>query len=572
MTLAGSVPVLADAGEWDLRGEVEALELAPALALAGIAGGGPVTGTLRVEGPREAPRARADLDARVALDEGAGKAGEPIAVALAASSEGGRVAVERLAAEVAGGRVEGSGRFDAATRALEAKAAATGLDWARLPLLPESLRRLGGTLAAEVSLGGTTEAPSGEAHATLGDATLDRAPLPALAFDARTDGRRLELEGRSGDAAFLKGAGEIQGDWPVRLEIDVARLPAQALLDALTAGRLPDATIEALGTVVLDLALRDPGRFRFAGEGLAASGRLRRVEWTTDPFRVEGTAEEASVAGLRLTTRGIERPGDAARAEAAQERGPAGRPLERAGGTLAVDGRVPFAEGRAFDLAVKGDFTLAAVEAVAPETRASGRATIEAHVGGTAGAPDVDGAFERHGRPPAGGGRAGQRGRGRGPLPRPRGDRRAGERARPRGQPPRDREHPPGDAPGGAHRAAALRGDRRRPLAPRRARRPAGRRLAVVPRLGVGRPRGDRPRSRPPARRGAAHAPRVEDDRGDVRPRRPRPVAPPRRAPRAGAPPPGRAAGDARGERRRHARRGSGGLGSPSPAPSTCAS
>ncbi len=136
MTLAGSVPVLADAGEWDLRGEVEALELAPALALAGIEGGGPVTGTLRVEGPREAPRARADLDARVVLDEGAGKAGEPIAVALAASSEGGRVVVERLAAEVAGGRVEGSGRFDAATRALEAKATATGLDWARLPLLP----------------------------------------------------------------------------------------------------------------------------------------------------------------------------------------------------------------------------------------------------------------------------------------------------------------------------------------------------------------------------------------------------------------------------------------------------
>ena len=67
--------------------------------------------------------------------------------------------VERLTAETAGGRVEGSGRFDAATRALEAKASATGLAWARLPLLPASLRRLGGTLAADVSLGGTTSAP-----------------------------------------------------------------------------------------------------------------------------------------------------------------------------------------------------------------------------------------------------------------------------------------------------------------------------------------------------------------------------------------------------------------------------
>jgi len=97
----------------------------------------------------------------------------------------------------------------------------------------------------------------------------------------------------------------------VRLEIDVAGLPAQALFDAVTAGRLPGATLEARGTVVLDVPLRDAARFRYAGERLAASGRLRRFEWSIEPFRASGTAEEASVAGLRLTTRGIERPGAA---------------------------------------------------------------------------------------------------------------------------------------------------------------------------------------------------------------------------------------------------------------------
>ena len=392
-TITGSVPLLAGAGEWDLRGEVESLDLAPALAMAGFKGEGPATGTLRLEGPRDAPRARAALDARIVLAGSGGPSGEPVAVTLAATSEGARVEVESVTAETAGGRIEGSGRFDAATRALEGKARASGLAWARLPLLPGSLRRLGGTLAADVSLGGTPEAPSGEAHATLVSATLDGSPLPDLALDTRADGRRLELGGRAGDAAFLKGSGDLEGDWPLRLEIDVAALPAQALFEALPAARDSDATLEARGTVVLDLALRDPGKLRYAGEGLAASGRAGRLEWSTDPFRVEGSGEEANVTGLRLTTQAIERTGAAARAEVAEEgEGLAARPAP-AGGVLSVDGRVPFAEGRTFDLAVKGAFSLAAVEAAAPARQSGGRASLEAHVGGTLAAPDLGGTF-----------------------------------------------------------------------------------------------------------------------------------------------------------------------------------
>ena len=330
------MPVLADAGEWDLRGEIEALDLAPAFALAGVEGEGPASGTLRVEGPRDAPRGRVALDARLALAEGGGRAAEPVAVSLAAASEGSRVDVERFTAETAGGQVEGSGRYDRETGSIEGKARATGLAWARLPLLPPSLRRLGGVLAADLTLGGTTSAPTGEAHATLETATLDGAALPGLAFDASADGRQLTVGGRAGDASFLKGTGELQGDWPARFEIDTAALPAQALFDALTARRQPGATLEVLGTVVVELALRDSRQVRYTAQDLAASGRVGRLEWSTEPFRVEGTAEEASVTGLRLTTRAVDRNGAAARA-AAQEGG--------AGGTLTVDGRVPFAEG-----------------------------------------------------------------------------------------------------------------------------------------------------------------------------------------------------------------------------------
>jgi outer membrane protein assembly factor BamA/autotransporter translocation and assembly factor TamB len=363
-TLAGSVPVFADAGEWDLRGEVESLDLAPALALAGLEGACPATGTLRIEGPRDAPRARAALEGRVVLDGDGGAAGEPIAITLAASSEGESVAVERLTAETASGRVEGSGRFDAATRAIEAKASATGLDWARLPRLPEALRRLGGTLSAEVSLGGTTSAPAGQAHATLGEATLDGSPLPALTLDARADGRRIELAGRAGDAAFLKGAGDLDGDWPVRFEIDAGALPAQALLDAFPAAREYEATLAAQGTVSVEVPLGAPERLRYSAEGLRASGKVRRLEWTVEPFRVEGDRHALSVGGLRLAT-------------------------ERT--SLAVDGRVALAPSATFDLAVDGKADLEALGLVLPGDRLDGDAALQLRVAGTGEAPEVTG-------------------------------------------------------------------------------------------------------------------------------------------------------------------------------------
>ena len=195
-----------------------------------------------------------------------------------------------------------------------------------------------------------------------------------------------------------------------------------------------------LGTVVVELALRDPGQVRYAARDLAASGRVGRLEWSTEPFRVEGTSEEASVTGLRLTTK-ADRNGAAARAAAqeggadappapagaapsattsaaasaspgattpsatasatppapaAEARGAAPTPARRpppTSGTLTVDGRVPFAEGRAYDLTLKGDFTLGALEALVPGSQATGRASVEAHVGGTFDAPDLGGTF-----------------------------------------------------------------------------------------------------------------------------------------------------------------------------------
>jgi outer membrane protein assembly factor BamA len=389
LTLAGSLPARAGAGDWDLQGDARAFDLAPLLAMAGIEGRGEASGTLGLTGQAAAPVGRAELSARLALPGGASAREEEVSVVLSAEGESGRVRVNRLEADLAGGRIEGSGAYDSASRAVEAKAKASGLAWSRLPRLPVAARRVDGTLAVDVTLSGTVDAPAGNARATLAGPTLDGSPLPELALDAHADGRRLEIAGQAGESSVLEGAGTLEGEWPMRLEIDVAALPAQALLDALRAAALEGATIETRGTLVADVALRDPKRLRYAGEGLAASGLVRGLEWSIEPFRLEGTAEEARLAGLRLSTRAVARAGGAptARAEDAE----AG--AEPRGGTLTVDGRIPLAETGTFDLALSGDLTLAAFEAVVPDSRAGGWASLRAHVRGTLAAPEADGTF-----------------------------------------------------------------------------------------------------------------------------------------------------------------------------------
>ncbi len=359
-TFTGSLPVLAGAGDWDLRGEAESLELAPVLAALGIAARGPATGELRVLGPRGAPAVRARLEAKVALEGSE----ETAAIALEGAGEGTRLVLDRFEADLAGGRVEGSGSYDRASGGLEAKATASGLEWARLPRLPAAVRRLGGKLAADVTLGGTSSHPSGEAHATLAEATLDGSPLPPLALEARADGRRFELVGRAGDTAFLKGGGPLEGDWPVRLNIDTEALPVPAILEAFPLARQNQVTLTAQGTVAVDVALREPKRLRYSAEALRAAGKVRSVEWKTEPFRFEGDADALSLGGLRLTAPGT---------------------------TLAVDGRLALSPSAVSDLALEANVHLDDLDAALPEQRLAGDAALRLRVAGTGAEPEITG-------------------------------------------------------------------------------------------------------------------------------------------------------------------------------------
>jgi outer membrane protein assembly complex protein YaeT len=362
-TITGEVPVLAEGHpEWDLRGEIAVRDLEPLLALAGLNGHGPLSGTFHVKGPPADPIGRASLRAAATLGS-EGEPGESAALALELASRGRRIDVERLEARLAGGSIEGSGRFDANTGAIEAKAKAERLDWPRLPFLPAALRRLNGTLGVDVSLSGTAAAPSGQARVLLAEPTLGGSALSPLAFEARADGHELHVTGEA-KTVFLRGEAPFEDAWPLRVKIDAAALPLQDVLEALPWARDAQASLAAHGTVAVELPLREPLAIRYSTSDLVTSGRFRGLEWRLGPLDLQGDRSAVEVRGLRAA---------------------AGRSW------ISLDGRAALAPGSDSDLSVEGHVDLADIDVALPAWNLDGTGDAKVHAGGAFGSIQLAG-------------------------------------------------------------------------------------------------------------------------------------------------------------------------------------
>ena len=380
-TLHGTVP-LGPADAWDLAGDVDALDVAPGLALAGVDGSGPATGTVQVSGPRDEPRVRASLRAearlrRPASADGVAGVEDDVVLQLDGQSVGRRVELERVEAQLAGGRVSGTARYDAASGQLAANLEASDLAWERLPLLPEPARRIAGTLAGKLALAGRTSAPEGELDLTLAEPQLDGAPLPPLAVTTRADGRELRMALTSDAVEVVTGRGPLEGDWPLRLVVDAKALPYAALVGAFPAVKQAGAELAGSGSLTLELPLRAPERLKYQGSDLAFSGRLRRLEWRTRPFSLEGDRETLQVSDLRL---------------------------EAGKAWIAVHGRAGLEGGSPFDLEVESSLDFEslspalALRAVAgrgaPVRTFAGTGSLKLRVEGTREAPRLSGSLQ----------------------------------------------------------------------------------------------------------------------------------------------------------------------------------
>jgi outer membrane protein insertion porin family len=362
-TLTGTVP-LAGGGEWDVGGAIEALDLAPLHKALGLPGESAATGAVRLTGRRDVPAARLSLQATVRLPRTTEPAADEVRMVLEAGSLGRRVGLERLDADVAGGRISVRGSYDAESAAIQAAVKVRDVAWERLPLVPPAARRLTGTLAGEAALSGTAAAPAGTLRLALGNAALDGAAIPPLSLDARADGRELRVEAAA-ERVFLQGRAPLRGDWPLQVEVDAARLPLQALAEAWPPAREARATLAATGTLTLMVPLRDPSRIACSTSSLAASGRWRQVEWTVAPLAVRGDHDAIVVERLDIAV---------------------GR------GSVAVRGRWPLRAAGGVELKVEADLDLADLDRERAGRRAlAGKAGLRLAVAGTLDAPDLAG-------------------------------------------------------------------------------------------------------------------------------------------------------------------------------------
>ena len=375
-TFVGRVPLRArDA--WDLEGDLRALDTGALLATLGLDGSGPLSGRVSISGPPAHPRFSTDLDARLTFSERGAPAAEPVLAHLSARAHGQQVEVERLAAELAGGRVSANGSLDRSTGEVEGWLAAQGLQVGRLPLLPPALAGLDGVLGIELRLSGTRESPAGEGHATLADGRLGDAALPALELSASADGRRLELTGRAGEEVVLRGAAALEGNWPARVEVEAGKLPLQALLDASPEARGAGGRLAAQGRLLVELPLRNPSALRYSGEGLVLTGGFKDRDWSSAPFDLRGDREALTLAALRLS-------------------GPHSQ--------LEIGGSVPLRDDGRFDLRLSGNVAAVALEGLTPVRRAAGDAALQLALAGTPAQPELTGSVTVTG----GAGRLGQ--------------------------------------------------------------------------------------------------------------------------------------------------------------------
>jgi outer membrane protein insertion porin family len=361
--LTGGVP-LSPRGAWELSGEIDGLDLQTALERAGLGGRGTVSGTLDVSGPRDDPRLRASLRGDLRLPPaGTSAAGEKVRLDFDVTAHGRQIELTRLGADLAGGQAVGRGRFDAASNAIEARLDASRLAWARLPGLPPWARRLAGVLSGSLSLGGTTRAPSGELSLKLLDAALDGSALPALALTARADGRTMTISGTA-EREFLRGDGTFDPGWPLHARLDLAALPLAAVLQAFPTTRDAQATVDARGTVEIDLALRSPARLQYATSGLVASGKYGGVAWSVPAGTVRGTLESVQLDGLKL---------------------------EAGASSLRLQGQVGLVPAGPMALDVEGHLDFATLDSMPAARSLDGKGDLRLSVTGTRDAPELTG-------------------------------------------------------------------------------------------------------------------------------------------------------------------------------------
>lgn len=329
---------------------------------------GQLTGTLHIEGPKNALEGAGSVTVR----NGA-IFGEPVEIATAdIVFSKGRMRATSISIVSPAGQITGEAEFDLATRRFSYTIQTSALDLSRLKIL-EPLRNLfGGTVTLTSSGAGTMDQPELVVEARLNKATIQGLDLPPgtppPSFYLAIRNGQLIIRGSLGEIVTVEGSGqvgpELAVDGSVRIAVtDIAKLVA---LSPNT------AAIPASGSVVIDLRLG--GRLTpleaLVVEGTVPTLNLRVSEHEFTP--AEPLRFSMMTGRLRL---------DSFR-------------LQRNGSQFAVTGFAELVEPQRLAIDLSGSIEAALIQLLMRDTRAEGHIGLAVAVRGTLDRPSVTGTAE----------------------------------------------------------------------------------------------------------------------------------------------------------------------------------
>lgn len=329
---------------------------------------GALTGTLHLEGPKEA------LEGAGAVTIRDGSIyGEPFDVASGdLLFTAGSLDATNLKVSFPAGTVTGSARARFADESFEFNLRSDSIDVSRLQIASAIRPFFSGRLRIESSGSGTFEQPNLRVVATVAEGTINGIAVPEGSeppiFTLAIQDGRITVEGSAYDALDISGSGvlaesgEIDGNVRIRLA-DVSR--ALQLLR-------PGFAVDVQGSLAIDLALG--GRISPVS-ALEIIGTVPELQLSVSnhpitaaqPIRFAFTNGSIVFESFSLLSEGAE---------------------------FSVAGRVGVIDDKSIDLAVRGLLEAGLLQLFVPDLHAEGHLNVRASIGGTTSAPRITGVAE----------------------------------------------------------------------------------------------------------------------------------------------------------------------------------
>ena len=349
MQIEGQIPIASSKENWDLSAKLESFGLPDLLVDFGYKMS--AEGTLSVNGEAKDPVWSAALQSSILDQEQRSQRGS---LSLRARGQGNEIKLEEFKADLGGGSLFVSGQYQVDTRNLQAQMKGAGFRIQEFPPLAQELKGLRGIISLDATLQGPVSLPNVQANLSLDSLLFEEAVLPELTFMIKTEGKRAEFMGFAAEQ-FLSGSCQLEGAFPLQLEIVLADLPINQMLSGF-----PDVSplevTSAKGRLRMNLPLRNPSELSYQAEIEAIAGAYGAKNWSTSAFNIDGDREYFDIKDFHL----IE-------------------------GTdfLDVNGRIPLSRDGDIEAQLKCALDLGLINSLLPESELKGQVNANIQVLGT---------------------------------------------------------------------------------------------------------------------------------------------------------------------------------------------